>query len=533
MTYNKKSISPVIIFVVWLVIFAIICLIGISNVFAATYDATTYTAQLYDNYGPSLHDVSTDFSNMSWRGTIPNMQANTSGAAWGVSSPIPLLSNHTYSMTVKIEGTYGGNIILSTYNRIGVGTSLSNAKSSYENNTNCTLNYSNSISSNMTLQFAFTPTINSNYIVFPFATTYSGDNQSFYLYDIIIDDLGSSGVNETTINNSLNNQTNELNNSITNSTNTITGAITDTENNINSNIDDMEQSIVNSNNETQQVIKDQFNDCYTPINSIKSLKSTATSFIEYYLNKDIDYSKTIYLNFDSNIPLGNVSIIFYYASGSAFTAINANINTTNSISFTLTEEQINLLTSSTGNYPYLRLYRRTGNSLDFTTATISNIVLSNYNVDYDKYGTEICTNKLDEQNETSKGIFGKIKDLFNWLTNKDDADVSGAGNVAGWLPPGPVDSLINLPLTFLTNVNTSLSKTCSPLDVNLPYVNKVVQIPCLNTIFNQITGLNSFWTWVGTISSVVILFRYLLALYDYFDKLTTLQANFISDWGGV
>lgn len=147
---------------------------------------------------------------------------------------------------------------------------------------------------------------------------------------------------------------------------------------------------------------------------------------------------------------------------------------------------------------------------------------------------QIETNKkLDEQNETSKGIFGKIKDLFNWLTNKDDADVSGAGNVAGWLPAGPVDSIINLPLTMLQNINTSLNKTCSPLNVNLPYVDKSVQIPCLNTIFNQITGLNSFWTWVGLIASVMILFRYLVNLYNYFDKLTDLQAQYLSDWGGV
>ena len=141
--------------------------------------------------------------------------------------------------------------------------------------------------------------------------------------------------------------------------------------------------------------------------------------------------------------------------------------------------------------------------------------------------------KLDEQNKTSKGIFEKLKDLFNWLTNKDDADVSSAGNVAGWLPPGPLDSLINLPLTMLTNINSSLNKTCSPLEVNLPYVNKTVEIPCLNTIFNQITGLNSFWTWVGMIGSVLILYRYLINLYNYYDKLTDLQANFISDWGSV
>lgn len=141
--------------------------------------------------------------------------------------------------------------------------------------------------------------------------------------------------------------------------------------------------------------------------------------------------------------------------------------------------------------------------------------------------------KLTEQNETSKGIFGKIKELFSWLTNPEPADISGAADVAGWLPAGPLDSLINLPLTMLNNISSSLNKTCSPLNVNLPYVNKSVEIPCLSTIFNQITGLNSFWTWVGLIGSVLILYRYLINLYNYYDKLTTLQANFISDWGSI
>ena len=185
--------------------------------------------------------------------------------------------------------------------------------------------------------------------------------------------------------------------------------------------------------------------------------------------------------------------------------------------------------------PFNYIYFYITESSPSSSVSLSNIQLQEGSIatPYEPYGEQICTNKLDEQNETSKGIFGKLKDLFNWLTNDDDADVSSAGDVAGWLPPGPLDSLINLPLTMLTNINSSLNKTCSPLEVNLPYVNKTVEIPCLNTIFNQITGLNSFWTWVGMIGSVLILYRYLMNLYNYYDKLTDLKANFISDWGSV
>ena len=541
MTYDKKSIGPVISFIIWLSLFAVVCIIGISDVFAATYNATSYTAQLYDNYGPSLHSVTTQFTNMSWRGTIPSMTAYTSGAAWGISSPIPLLANHTYSMTVKIEGTYGGNLILSTYNRIGVGTSLDNAKSSYENNSNCTLNYSNSISSNMTLQFAFTPKINSNYIVFPFATTYTGDNQSFYLYDIIIDDLGSSGVNETTINNSLNNQTNELNNSITSSTNTITGAITDTENNINSNIDDMGQSIVNSNKETQQVIKDQFNTCRDSYNLFNGTpKGLSLGITTTYKNNKYILNGTMsstYFNITNNyttlLESGQYTLSIDRELPFDLLLLYFSDNGRNDIVI-LSGDKFKTFTTN-GNITQYYIWARTTNSgLTFNNLEFKvQLQKGSIATEYEPPNQEICVNKLDEQNETSKGSFGKIKELFAWLTNDDDADISGAADVAGWLPAGPLDSLINLPLTMLTNINSSLKKTCSPLNVNLPYVNKSVEIPCLNTIFNQITGLNSFWTWVGMIGSVLILYRYLINLYNYYDKLTDLQANFISDWGGI
>lgn len=427
MTYNKKELGPVLTFILWLVGIAIICIIGISNVFAATYDATSYTAQLYDNYGPSLHTVTTDFTNMSWRGTIPSMTANTSGAAWGISSPIPLLANHTYSMTVKIEGTYGGNITLSTYNRIGVGTSLSSAKSSYENNTNSTLNYSNSIASNMSLQFAFTPSINSNYIVFPFATTYSGSNQSFYLYDVIIDDLGaSSGVSETTINNSLNSQTNEINNSITNS-----------ENNIKNTIKDTEDNIIDSNKETQNVIKDQFNTCRDSYNifnknavpiangatktildtGVRSTITTAGTYRFFSINlggSDL-LGKTITIKSKMTPTAENKGAIVLYFGSSTYVSrtwfgeLVSSGSLTKTLPSSFPENTDRLYILFYGNRSGI------GNVGDYVDYTDLMIVIGDTVVDYEEYGEQICTNKLDEQNETSKGILGKIKDILSYI----------------------------------------------------------------------------------------------------------------------
>lgn len=414
--YEKKFVNPLIIFITWFLVFIVICFIGIFDVFAATYGYTNYTAQLYDNYGPSLSAVTTNNTGSQWRGTIPQMVANSSGGAWGISSPIPLIANHTYSMTVRIDGSYGGNITLSTYNRIGVGTSLANAKSSYENNSNCTLNYSKSLSSLNSLQFAFTPKSNSSYIIFPFATTYSGNNQTFDLYEVTIDDLGSSGVSETTINNSLNNQTNSLNNSISKS-----------ENNIKNSIKTTEENIVNSNKETQNVIKDQFNTCRDSKNLLpypyrdSAFGSKTSNGITFTDNGD----GSITINGSNN---GNGNSAFYLTS--------SQLNLSSGIYYVLNPENSSIIYVLYNNSSYLGFNQRNNFSLNFSdkqsvtlyiqivkgdTTTFNNfkiypILTKDQAPDkYEPYGVQICTNKLDEQNETSKGILGKIKDILSYI----------------------------------------------------------------------------------------------------------------------
>ena len=461
MTYNNKSIGPIVSFLVWLLLFGLVCIVGISNVFAATYDSTTFTAQLYDNYGPSLHSVTTEFSNMSWRGTIPGMTANTSGAAWGVSSPIPLLANHTYSMTVKIEGPYGGNVVLSTYNRIGVGTSLSAAKMSYENNTNCTLNYSNVISSNMTLQFAFTPSISSNYIVFPFATDYTGNNQSFYLYNLVIDDLGSGGVNQTDINNSLNNQTNEINNSITNSENNIKGAIKDTEDNIKDGIKEGFESCRDSYNILQ----------LTPtVSGIANIKSDGSIVLDgtisqAYSIRIANYSYTsgdYYFSFNSSGNLNGSYFIFSYSD--TYYSFN------NDQTFNLSQNYSSYIT------------------LVIMPGTYSNVVIKPMiekgitKHSFEKFGETICKNRIDDTND-------KLDDV-NKSLNDDNIDSSSAGSFFDSFTStdhGGISGIITAPLVAIKKM---LDKSCSPLSAT--YQGQKIELPCGYDFWSKMTAIKEF-----------------------------------------
>lgn len=318
--------------------------------------------------------------------------------------------------------------------------------------------------------------------------------------------------------------------------------------------------ILDSNKDTQNVIKDQFNSCRDSVNLVDFSKNAIINGVNYSFDNNsliitqissVQYSSLSFsiLDIIKNNPGKTLKFVYTDLDVSSF---NSSMNTIVQLSLKNNGTSIyfNMLTSENGHAEYtipqdtsgftfagIKFYTNNSKTtVDSSQVTITKPMLvftDSVYTDYEQYGQQICSNKLDEQNKTSKGILGKLSSLFDWLTNKDSADVSGANKIAGYLPPGPLDSIINLPLTFFQNVNTNLSKTCTPLDVPIPYLNKTIQIPCINTIFNQIDGLPNLWNWTGTIMSIFILYRYLIALYKYYDDLTTLKANFISDWGSI
>lgn len=135
-------------------------------------------------------------------------------------------------------------------------------------------------------------------------------------------------------------------------------------------------------------------------------------------------------------------------------------------------------------------------------------------------GQLVNTNdKLEETNE-------KLENIYNTITDTS-LDTGKLENSAGWLPPGPVDSILNLPLSLYENLLDILQngQSCPVLQINLPFVNEVLSIPCLSDIFSKIEGLNVFWTWVGTISGAFLLFNYLINLYKWVDATLTMREN--------
>lgn len=133
----------------------------------------------------------------------------------------------------------------------------------------------------------------------------------------------------------------------------------------------------------------------------------------------------------------------------------------------------------------------------------------------------------------NQGVEDAIGKLEGTIMDDTPPDTGSLGNSAGWLPPGPVDSLINLPLTMLQNLSNALGTTCKPLTLTLPFVDEDIQLPCLVSVYNKMGELPIWLNTIGTIASGFILFGYFLNLYDWVENRIKMKDNAkAKDWGG-
>ena len=149
-----------------------------------------------------------------------------------------------------------------------------------------------------------------------------------------------------------------------------------------------------------------------------------------------------------------------------------------------------------------------------------------------------------EANETLKDMNDNIVDTNNKLDNIDDTltddsspDLGALDNSAGWLPAGPVDSILNLPLSLLNNLSSTLNKSCNSVILTLPYINKTITLPCITDLYDKMGVTGTIFSWAGIIAAAFILYKYLLNLYKWVDDTLTMRENnlpgyFDDNWGG-
>lgn len=538
MTKEQKNI--IIKFFSWLLLGIVIVIIGVSNVFALENDGRIY---FYDNNGSSASEVSTTYVNQTdWSGAQFTTTANSYGGLVVIALNQPLIKNHIYTIFLNVGAeSNGGYTRLSTKNCIGIAQTKNGAVSNY---VNCGISPRFSDYTYETgdktrgVYFTFIANNNATFLALAYTSQYTCNNCMQYSYGYELNDAGdSSSMTESQVNNIINQQTNNINNSITNSTNTIVD---------NSNTN--KQAIIDNQNEntekTNDVLNNQLgNKCTNLLNPTlrTSLTHRGITFTPTLNNDGIVESYTLNgTRNDGNqsyAKIGNLSI----DSGT-----KVKVYSDARIGVQLWDENNNRGIGNNGgiyydSYTFTSDYNNVGIYIYTELDSINNaefkVMISKEDTKYCVYGSynsklDTTNEQLEEQNKTSKGILGKLGELITNLFSNDGPDTEQFNDMAGWLPPGPIDSILTLPLTLLNSMNNALGGTCVTFTAPIPFVNNNFTFPCFSSLISQIDGGNTLWSWVGAIASVLILYKYLIALYEWVDNVLMLRYNLHEDLGG-
>jgi hypothetical protein len=283
----------------------------------------------------------------------------------------------------------------------------------------------------------------------------------------------------------------------------------------------------------------------------KDLWKMLPSYRNYYTSVDNNYSLDVYTYHFKKGPAltgSNYDLTFNFAQ---------NYNSSSDSSMVHFENLIVYITSQSGSYVCtggtvsgvnrkyscvvpanfdMSIYSITFDFTDISYISEKSIPFAvSYKMIYgetDKEPTPYVPSVVTPDNP-NQGVQDAIGNLSGDIMDETPPDLDGLADSAGWLPAGPVDSLINLPLTMLQNLANALGSTCEPVTLTLPFVDEDIQLPCLVSVYNKMGDLPVWLNTIGTIASGFILFGYFLNLYDWVYNRIKMKDNARArDWGG-
>ena len=119
--------------------------------------------------------------------------------------------------------------------------------------------------------------------------------------------------------------------------------------------------------------------------------------------------------------------------------------------------------------------------------------------------------KIDSLNEEQKKTNEELNNLNKNITSDD---TSGANSIADRFfgdfeeDNFGLQDVVTAPLVFIRNL---LNHSCEPLDLQLPFVNKIIHLPCMHAIYTEYFGL--FFTLYQTITTGVIAYAVLIRIF--------------------
>lgn len=148
------------------------------------------------------------------------------------------------------------------------------------------------------------------------------------------------------------------------------------------------------------------------------------------------------------------------------------------------------------------------------------------------------TQIINEQQETNDKLdttnqeLGEMNDYIQDDTpaSTDDVDIDSLGTVSGLLPAGPVDSLLNIPFTFLSVLTSSIGGVCVPITGSFVF-DSTLSIPCFDSFYDEVPDY--LMNFINLIPAGFILIMYFKHLYKKVERAVSLQTTTDDEWGVI
>lgn len=379
--------------------FAITLFLGYSSV-AKVEALETKTIYSVNNNGTLASANSYNYGYLTGGGTQGSSRANVnttvSGVAYGFNFQFyeNVVLNKTYTLVINFMDID----LLKTFNSSMVQISTCNSTTCNENTLVSVVKSNNNGNSNK-LTIEFNPITTG-----PIILVNLGSDQP-------ITGVSTFGIKSVTLDST--NQNQEIIDNQTNNTNNII-------NNNNSNTQDIIDNQNSNASAIQDTINSNFQDCHTSVNLFNLTGITNTAVGSYsngsvILNWNSGYNLYLLTNGEqylTNLDNSKTYTISFKHKGNTIkffdTVSNISINTNNDLDFVFYSFTVN-------NTDQIRLNINRRDTSGSAIIKEIQVQEGSTATDYEPYGQQICTNKLDEQTKTSKGILGKLGDLLDYF----------------------------------------------------------------------------------------------------------------------
>lgn len=142
------------------------------------------------------------------------------------------------------------------------------------------------------------------------------------------------------------------------------------------------------------------------------------------------------------------------------------------------------------------------------------------------------TQEIINQTKEIIKIFNLNTEELDYLKDDTDAsvDVSGMSGITGLLPPGPLDSLLSIPITILNIFIDSTAGTCTPFSFNFVF-NQQFELPCFDMIWEEVpTALMLF---LSDLPAVLLFIKWAKSVYKRVERAVSFESTVDDEWGGV